>query len=194
MYTVLGSAKTRAFRVLWMLEELAQPYANLPAAPHSPEVRAHNPAGKVPALICDGETLTDSTAILTYLADRHGQLTAPPGTIARARQDSLTQFLLDEMDAVLWTAARHSFILPPEMRLPAIKPSLKWEYARSLTRLAQRRAGPFMMGDQITLPDIIATHCLGWGLSINFPEPDAALTAYLARMRARPAYLRATAG
>jgi glutathione S-transferase len=178
---------------LWLLEELGQPFGHNPAAPHSAEVRAHNPTGKVPALIDGDATVTDSTAILTYLADKHGQFTAPPGTIARAHQDSVTHFVLDEMDAVLWTAARHSFILPSEMRMPAIKDSLKWEYARSLTRLAARLQGPFIMGDQMSLPDIIATHCLGWGLSIKFPEPDALLTAYLARMRARPAYLAAAA-
>ena len=33
---------------------------------------------------------------LERLADRHGALTHKAGTIERARQDSLTQFLLDE--------------------------------------------------------------------------------------------------
>ena len=84
-------------------------------------MRAFNPAGKVPVLVVDGEPITDSTAILHYLADRHRALTYPAGTLDRARQDSLTQFLLDEFDAALWVAARHSFILPEELRMPAIK-------------------------------------------------------------------------
>jgi glutathione S-transferase len=190
MYTVVGSVKTRSARVLWLLEELGQPYTNLPAAPQSDLAFAHNPAGKVPVLIEAGTSISDSTAILTYLADKHGAFTAPAGTLARARQDSMTQFLLDELDACLWTAARHSFVLPQEHRLPAIKDSLKWEYARSLSRLADRMAGPFLMGAEMTVPDIIATHCLGWGVNAKFAAPEGALADYLTQMRARPAFLR----
>ena len=194
MYTIVGSNKTRSARVLWLLEELGQPYTHLPAGPQSDLAFAHNPAGKVPVLIEGDSAITDSTAILTYLADKHGTFTAAAGSLARARQDSMTQFLLDELDACLWTAARHSFVLPEAMRLPAIKDSLKWEYARSLQRLADRMAGPFLMGDEMTVPDIIATHCLGWGVAARFGAPEGALAEYLARMRARPAFQRVFAG
>ena len=191
MYTVIGSAKTRAARVLWLLEELGQPYTHIAAAPQSPEARAHNPVGKVPTLLDGSASITDSTAILTYLADKHGALTAPAGSPARARQDSLTHFLLDEFDALLWTSARHSFVLPEDMRLPAIKTSLKWEYARSLTRLSAWLQGPYLMGDEMTVPDIIAAHCLAWGIAIKFPDPDNSLGDYLTHMRERPAIARA---
>ena len=189
MYTVVGSVKTRSARVLWLLEELGLPYTHLPAGPQSDLAFAHNPAGKVPVLIEGDASITDSTAILTYLADKHGAFTAPAGSLARARQDSMTQFLLDEFDACLWTAARHSFVLPEEHRLPAIKDSLRWEYARSLSRLADRMVGPFLMGAEMTVPDIIATHCLGWGAAAKIGSPEGALAEYLARMRARPAYI-----
>ena len=39
MYKVIGSVKTRAFRVMWMLEELGQTYDIIPAAPASDEAR-----------------------------------------------------------------------------------------------------------------------------------------------------------
>lgn len=193
MYTLIGSPKTRSLRVLWLLEELGQPYTHVPAGPQSDQARAHNPTGKVPALIDAGTTITDSTAILTYLADKHGQFTAPAGTIQRAQQDSLTHFLLDECDAILWTAARHSFVLPADLRLPAIKESLKWEYARSLSRLEARLQGPYLSGNAPTIPDIIASHCLNWGIGAKFASPTGALAAYLTRMCARPAYARAMA-
>lgn len=194
MYTVIGSSESRALRVLWLLEELSQPYTHVAAVPRSADVMAVNPAGKVPVLLVEGTPITDSTAILTYLADRHGALTHPAGSLDRARQDSLTQFLLDEFDAALWMAARHSFILPPELRQSAIKDSLKWEFARSQRILATRMgAGPFLMGAQMTVPDIILTHCGIWAEVARFPilEPD--LRAYLIRMRARPALHRALA-
>lgn len=191
MYTVIGSANTRTIRVLWLLEELGQTYTHIPAAPQSHEARAHNPAGKVPTLIDGSASITDSTAILTYLSDKHSAFTATAGTPARAQQDSLTHFLLDEFDALLWTSARHSFVLPQELRLPAIKDSLKWEYARNLTRLAARLKGPFLLGEQMTVPDILATQCLSWGIAAKFPTPEGMLADYLVKMRARPAYLRA---
>lgn len=192
MYRVIGTAKSRAFRVLWMLEELGQPYGHIPANPRSEGVAEFNPAGKVPVLIDDGTPITDSTAILTYLADRHGGLTHPAGTLDRARQDSLTQFLLDEFDAALWLAARHSFILPEKLRLSAIKNTLRWEFEASQKTLVHRMAeGPFLMGEVMTVPDIILTHCLDWALIARFPIVEARLSDYLDRMRQRPAYRRA---
>ncbi len=192
-YTVIGSAKTRALRVIWMLEELGQPYDHKPALPRSDEVTQVNVSGKVPVLIADGATLTDSTAILTYLADRHGQFTHPAGTLERARQDGFTGLILDEIDGVLWTASRHSFILPAEMRLPEIKTSLKWEYARNLARLAGQFGGPFLMGERMTVPDILLAHCLTWAVSAKFPEAMPVMAEFHSRMLARPAYLRAIA-
>ncbi|WP_372801786.1 glutathione S-transferase family protein [Paracoccus seriniphilus] len=192
MYTVIGTSKSRSMRVLWMLEELGQPYKHIKANPHNEDVIEFNPAGKVPVLIDDGTPITDSTAILTYLADRHGDFTYPAGTIDRARQDSLTQFLLDEFDAALWLAARHSFVLPEEKRLGAIKNTLRWEFERSQKTLVHRIGeGEFVMGDRMTVPDLILTHCLTWALSARFPVVEHRLTTYLERMRGRPAYLRA---
>ena len=118
MYRVIGTAKSRAFRVLWMLEELGQAYEVEPAMPQSDDIRRYNPLGKVPALVDGDAVLTDSVAIMTYLADKHGAMTAPAGTPERARQDAMTLWLVDEMDALLWTAAKHSFVLPEKLRVP----------------------------------------------------------------------------
>lgn len=193
MYTVIGVVSSRTFRVLWMLEELGATYDHLPAQPRSEEVRAHNPSGKIPVLIDDGEALTDSTAILTYLADKHGALTYPAGSLDRARQDGIAFAILDELDAVLWTAARHSFVLPEDQRVPAVKDSLKAEYARNSARLTKRIAGPFFMGETMTIPDIIMTHCCNWAISAKFPEPEERLAQYLSNMRTRPAFGRTRA-
>lgn len=190
MYQVIGAKKSRAMRVLWMLEELGQPYDHQPEAPRSDAVRKLNPSGKVPVLVDNGHVLTDSTAILTYLADKHGALTFPAGTVDRAHQDGLTHMVLDELDSVLWTAARHSFILPEDMRLPAIKDSLKWEWSRSLDQLANRIAGPFLTGENLTIADIICAHCLNWAAGIRFPITQEPVLAYHALMRDRPALQR----
>lgn len=192
MYRVIGTKGSRTMRVLWMLEELGQPFEHVAAPPRSEAVRALNPAGKVPVLVAEDVALTDSTAILTFLADRHGALTHPAGTVERARQDGLTQLVLDEFDAALWTAARHSFILPPEHRVPAVKDSLKWEFARSQAALVARWGeGPFLMGEAMTVPDIILCHCLDWAMVAKFPVTERRLTDYTAMMHERPAWGRA---
>jgi glutathione S-transferase len=193
MYKVIGATKSRAFRVLWMLEEMGLPYEHIPATPRSPEAIAHNPTGKIPALIDGAEVLTDSVAIMTYLADKHGQLTAPAGTVARAHQDAMTLWLIDEFDAILWAAAKHSFVFPEAERVPAIKDSLKAEFARACTHLESRLQGPFLMGDTLSLPDILAVHCINWSIGAGFPPVGETLATYAKSLRARPAF-RAVSG
>ena len=193
-YTLIGAASTRAGRALWMLEELGVPYEHLSAKPHDAAVTQHYPRGKVPVLLVDGEPITDSTAIIQYLADAHGQFTAPAGTIARARQDMLTQCVLDEFDGVLWTAARHSFILPPEQRVAGVKESLRWEFNRNQTSLAQRLGDtPFAAGQEFTVTDILLAHCLVWARAAKFEITEPSLASYFERITQRPAFKRAMA-
>lgn len=192
MYKVIGPPKTRAFRVLWMLEELGQNYDVDFAAPRSETVLAYSASGKVPVLLENDVAITDSSAILTYLADKHGALTHTAGTIERAKQDSLTHMILDELDAVLWTAARHSFILPEGRRVPQVKDSLKWEFGESLARLADRIEGDWLMSDDFTIADIVLIHCLTWARAAKFEISDPRLLTYLARGMDRDAFKRAS--
>lgn len=193
MYKLVGNRATRAFRPLWLLEELGVPYEHVPAAPRSDEVRALSPAGKVPVLVDGDDVIADSTAILTYLADKHGAFTNPAGTVARARQDAWTFRVLDEVDSILWTAARHSFVLPEAERVPAVKDSLKAEFARNLDRIAADLSSDCLAGDDLTVPDILLAHCLGWARNAGFPDAPEALVEYLRRLRTRPAFERAAA-
>jgi len=193
MYKLVGNRATRAFRPLWMLEELGVRYEHVPAAPRSEEVRALSPSGKVPVLVDGEDVISDSTAILTYLADRHGAFTRPAGTVARARQDAWTFRVLDEVDALLWTAARHSFILPEDQRVPAVKESLKIEFAQNLERIAVDLSSDCLAGDDLTVPDFLLAHCLGWARNAGFPDAPEVLVEYLRRLRTRPAFERAAA-
>jgi glutathione S-transferase len=177
-----------------MMEELGLEYEHLTYAPRSEDMLKHNPSGKVPALLVDNDVIIDSVAIIQYLADKHGQMTYPAGSIDRAKQDSFTQFIIDEIDASLWMAARNTFVLPEDKRVPEIKETLKWEFVRSLKTLEKRIGGrEFIMGDQITVPDIVLTHCGGWAKVAGFDIPDGPLRAYFKRMIQRPAYQRASA-
>jgi len=192
MYTVIGAIRSRTIRVLWLLEELNLPYNFEMASPHSDLVRRHNIGGKIPVLIEKDMAFTDSTAIMTYLADCHGKFTFTAGTRARAHQDGHTNFLLDEMDSCLWTATRHANYIAKEHRVPEIISSMKRDFETAQQRFIDRLgAGPFLMGDTITVADIIAAHCGGWAIRARFPITQPAFRDYVDRMCSRPAFLRA---
>lgn len=189
MYRLIGGLRSRAFRVAWMLEELGLVYEHVAVPPRSPEVLAVNPSGKVPVLETPEGVIHDSVAIMTYLADRHGGFTHAAGTFARAEQDAATQMINDEIDGVLWTAARHSFILPEDKRVAEVKPSLKWEFAQNLARVDARLAArDYLAGDAPTVPDFLLSHCIGWAGNAKFDTDGAAIAAHYARMTERPAF------
>lgn len=193
MYEVFGSITSRGFRVLWALEELGVEYTLTKANPQDEVIRSVYPVGKIPAMRVGDAILTDSMAILTYLSDKHGGLTAPAGGIQRAQQDAISHAILDELDAVLWAGARHSFVLPKEHRFPDVKTSLRWEFNRNVNRLAERIDTPFAAGDAFSVADILLVHCLNWSISAKFDYDCPKMDAYAKTIRARAAFKRVRA-
>jgi len=190
MYKIVGFPRTRAMRVMWLLEELGEPYEIDPAMPQSETVRKLDPGGKVPILLDDGNVITESVAICTYLADKHGQFTFPAGTLERARQDSFTQFAVDVLEGALWTASKNTFILPEDIRVPEIKDTCRKEFRHGLEILEQKLGdGPYAMGETFTIADIIIGHCSGWAVVAKFDLPqDGPVYDYFKRLRERPAF------
>ena len=211
-YKLLGPAMTRAFRCLWMLEEIGANYElDQGFMPSSRKTTAQNPTGKVPILLeyassshadtsaVDAEPLfrlTESSAINTYL----GQDTSlvPVDKHQRALYDATIAYLLTEVDAPLWLLAKHTtepltkrFGAMPECVAPSYS-----ELARAHARLAPT-LDPFLMGSQFTAADIVYSHCLEWQRSLDKSTLDGdyrnALMEYLAKCRERPAYQRANA-
>ena len=83
------AAPSRSSTVLWMLEELGEPYELAlldlkKGEQRQPAYLAVNPMGKVPALIHDGVLITEVGAICTYLADAY-----PRAGLAPAVDDPL---------------------------------------------------------------------------------------------------------
>ncbi|SDW46001.1 glutathione S-transferase [Albimonas donghaensis] len=188
MYTVVGDPRNRTRRVMWMLEELAQPYRLEIAEPQSDRLRAVNFTGKAPALLVEGTALGDSVAIVTFLADRHGALTHPAGTLERARQDGATQFIVDELEGACWTAAKNRFLHPEDKRAD-VEPTCRFEWDMALERLDCRLGdAPHLAGEDFTIPDLLAGHTLRWGMKMfGWPAPEGRLAAYHARISDRPA-------
>jgi glutathione S-transferase len=193
MYKLIGSPKTRAFRVLWILEELGVAYEVDPADCHSDAMLAANPSGKVPALLADDQIIIDSTAIIQFLADRHGKFTFPAGTIERAQQDSWTQFALDEVDSILWFNAKNSFVLPEELRSETARKACGHEFEKSMKVMAARLGDrTYAMGDEFTVPDIILGHCGAWATKgAGWTIAPKTVADYIERVRARPACIKA---
>ncbi|MBU1212251.1 MAG: glutathione S-transferase family protein [Alphaproteobacteria bacterium] len=195
MYKLIGAPRTRAFRVLWMLEELGAEYGIEPVAPRSDEAKSYNPSGKVPILQTGDDFIIDSVAILQFLADKHGKLTYPAGSIARAHQDSWTQFAVDDIESPLWFNAKNTFILPEDLRSETAQKACRYDFDRALgvleTRLGQKT---YVMGDEFTVPDILLGHCANWAQKGAEWELSAGSARdYFDRVRDRPAYHRAIA-
>lgn len=195
MYKVVGFPKTRAFRVMWMLEELEQEYDIDPAAPRSDAAKVYNPSGKVPALVVDGETIIDSVAIVQFLADKHGAFTAQAGTLARGKQDSLTQFAVDDVEGALWFNAKNTFIWPEELRSETAREAAHADFNSAMKTLSVRLGDqPFVTGDTFTVPDLLLGHCAGWARDgAKWELPGGTVGAYFERVRDRPAFAKAMA-
>lgn len=194
VYKIVGSLKTRAFRVAWMLNELGQKFTVDPVAPRAPSISQLNPSGKVPILLDGDDAIIDSVAICQYLADKHGQCTFQAGTIERAHQDSFTQFATDDIESCLWTVSKHKFVLPEELRIPAIKEACRYDFNRAIDTFAKRLGSKsYVMGDSFTVPDLLIGHCGGWAESIGWTVNDKTVADYISRVRSRPAFLKTLA-
>ena len=192
MYTVIGTPQTRTLRVIWMLEEIGEAYTLDARPPRDPAVKAYNPSGKVPVLVDSGEPILDSVAICQYLADKHGMLTFAAGTIDRARQDSFTQFAVDDIESPLWTAAKHTFVLPEDYRISEVKRACRYDFERAMAVFSERLGDKaFVMGETFTVPDLLIGHCLGWSLRMKWSLPESNVATYFDRIRQRPAFQKA---
>jgi len=194
VYKVIGSLRTRAFRVAWMLNELAQSFTVDPVPPRDASITSLNPSGKVPILLDGTDAIIDSVAICQYLADKHGQCTFPAGTIERAHQDSFTQFATDDVESCLWTVSKHKFVLSEALRVPAVMEACHYDFDRAMESLAKRLSSKnYVMGDTFTVPDLLLGHCGGWAESIGWTVNDPAVADYISRVRMRPAFLKTIA-
>ena len=193
MLQVFGRVKSRTFRVVWLLEELKTPYELIEVAPRSEEARKVYKNGKIPFILDNKILVSDSVAILTYLSDKHKNFTETPGSTIRAKQDAFTFRILDEFEALLWVAAKHTYIFPTEKKVPEIINILKWEFTRNQEKLVEEFSiENFLCGEKFLVPDILLVHCLVWAKSMDFPICDR-LIKYLDKLSCRPAYQKAFA-
>ncbi|MCA9689895.1 MAG: glutathione S-transferase [Myxococcales bacterium] len=185
--------RTRASRVVWMLEELGRPYERVyvdirAPGPRDPEFLAASPMGKVPALADGPVTVADSAAICLYLADRYAS-----GTLAPAIDDpSRGRFLYWIMYApgVFEPAMAEKF-----SGLPAKRQTHGWgDFPAMIATLeAGLAAGPWIMGDTFTAADVLLGSSVAFLRMFGGLPDSPVLSAYADRCVERPAYRRAMA-
>jgi len=180
---------SRAVTTLWMFEELDVPHEKVvidfAAGEHqSPEFRAINPMGKVPALVDGDVVVTEAAAICAYLADRFPdkEFAPPPASTARGayyRYLFLPGSTLEPLFSLTTLGLAH-----PN---PA---SAGWgDVPRALPTIESMTPEQgWALGERFTAADVVFGGTLDFCIRFDWMEPSPRVSAYVERIRARPAY------
>jgi glutathione S-transferase len=163
----------------------------------SPQYKAHNPKGKVPALIIDGHTLTENVAIINYLAETRPEAGIMPNAATPYDKALLTADLCFCSSTLhpLVTRIRmpQLFAGPENMRAvwTAGCEAMKEYFGLVEARLANQ---PWWYGDRWSAMDAYL-YWVFWRVNgAGFPTADfPSFSDHAARMEARPAVQRAIA-
>ena len=184
---------TRSIRVRWTLQELGVEFESIPinllAGEHlQPKFLKINPAGKIPVLVDEDLVLTESVAIVLYLADKYSNKGLIPTDLKeRAQVNRWLLFAATELEQPLWRIARNTMLYPEDHRLPADVVLASQEFkamAAVLEEHMQRRQ--FLVGDAVTVADFVAAYTLDWANEDRLLDDCPRLLAYMKRMYARP--------
>jgi glutathione S-transferase len=193
MMKLYGIGPSRWLRVLWAMKELDAEFefvpVNLMAGEHfKPEFLRLNPAHKLPVLVDGDLVLTESAAIVLYLAEKYpdkGLL--PTDLMQRALVYRWVMFCMTELEQPLWRIARHSFIYPEDKRSPADIALAQEDFIEMAKVLEQHMVGrEFIVGDTMTAADCVTAYVIDWASMVDLLGDLPLLRAYLERMYARP--------
>jgi len=121
---IYGIVRSRAFRTLWIAEELGVPYEQIqtdfsdgPMSCRAPGFTAINPNAQIPVIDDDGFKLWESLAIDLYLAKKHSDKGLYPKSLqdeAKCWQWALWAATSVEGPIGIW--GQHTIMFPPEKR------------------------------------------------------------------------------
>jgi len=157
VFGIPQSSFTRAVRMAAL--EKGIPYDFIVAPPHSPEVKAIHPAGKVPVMRHGDFTLFESRAIAHYIDEQFpGPALTPRTPAGDARVEQWISYHNTTVDAVLirkYVLAGYVFPKTPDKSpdrtlIAELQPAL----AREAAVLDKATASGFLVGDRFTLADI----------------------------------------
>jgi glutathione S-transferase len=203
MLKVYGFSKVNAFargntrdlRVLWALEEMQMPFELVgmdhPAHDLNSEAyRRLSPFAQIPAIDDDGVVLSESAAILIYLAKKAGKL-IPPDAAGEAQVLRWSFAAMNTVELPLLTLLLMGFVTkndePPKYR----DFTVAWA-KRHLANLDRWLDGrEFIATEAFTVADILMAHALDEIKDKRFIEAFPRVASYRERCLARPAWKRA---
>lgn len=188
-----GNPRSRAQMVHFMLEELGVPYRAVVIDFQNGENRqsdylAINPMGKVPAITHRGVTVTETGAIIAYLADAFPEKGLAPA-LDDPRRGTWLRWLFFG-GTVFEPALLDTLLKRPE----APRSTAGYgSYADVLDALdTMLDPGPWILGDRFSAADVYVGAELAWASSFGAPGigDRPRIAAYIERIKARPAYQR----
>jgi len=197
MIKVYGVPRSRAMRVLWMLEELGVPYELVKTHfatgdTRKPEFLKINPNAHVPALQ-DGDTvLFESLAINLYLARKYDKGLWPRSVEDEGRTFQWTVWAMTELEEPVLTTLLHRVFFPEAQRDRAkaddAAARAKKPFGVLEGALADRA---YLLGDVFTVADLNVASVLSWATLASMDlAPYPAVKRWLERASGRPAFQR----
>jgi glutathione S-transferase len=190
--------RSRAQMVHWMLEEAGAPYRIVPidfekGENKAPSFLAINPMGKLPTIVHRGTVVTETAAIIAYVADAFPDagLAPAPGDAARGTYYRWLFFGAGCIEPA---------VLDKMMKRPEVerKASVGWGcyddvVATLKTALAHR---PYLLGDRFSAADVYVGSEIRFAMMFGAPDlaGEKVFDDYVARLSARPALQRTAAG
>jgi glutathione S-transferase len=182
---------SRSNRVLFVLEEIGEPYDVTQITreqKEGPEHRERHPLGRVP-VVDDGEGyLFETAAICLQLADLHPEkgLNFESGTHERGLVYTWTLFAIAELESPMTT------ILLTGDDSEAVVEKAKARAMNAAAAVSRALEGrEWLVGDRFTVADAMVGAVLGVARRRSLFELEATLNAYVDRIEQRPAYVRA---
>lgn len=194
-------ADARSFRALWTLEELRLDYdlELLPFPPRflQPSYLEINPLGTIPLLEDGDARLTESAAIIEYLATKYG----PSPLAVRPDEPDYGAWLnwLHHGEATLTfpqtLVLRYSRLEPEERRQPTVAADYaRWFAKRTLLAQAALEKSDWLCAGRFTGADISVGYAFVLAETLGLMESlPAVLNDYLGRLKTRPGFERAKA-
>lgn len=191
MLTFYHAPQSRSFSILWLLEELGQPYemeiVDIRAQGGPPEsYRAIQPHKKVPAIVHDGVTVTERAAICLYLTEQFPEAGLAPAVGDKDRPAFLTSLVYTDavLDPIIATSV-HKFQY--EARGFSFG-----SHADTVANLAKKLGEhPYAAGERFTAADTQLGAGIHFGMNIVGVLPRLPVfEAYMGRMMERPGLQR----
>jgi glutathione S-transferase len=200
MYELYGRKGAGSMVVEAVLEECAVPYklsevkrdaSRMPPA----DYYAVNPLGQVPALkLPDGSVMTESAAIVLYLADKFSEANLAPSSSAALRPQFL-RWLVYLATNIYMTDLRIYYCDRYTTRA-ADAANVKEAAVKAMARewevyAAELASRPYMLGEQFSIVDIYAAMLATWNVDVPaFFRKHPNIGACYERVVARPAVAR----